>query len=110
MQKAVSQKHRRRRRRSTEGGAADARLQPSTFPPFSPSHTLAPSHILADGNSETNDRDDGDGTMEAIYFGNAHWRKNTGAGSGPWVGADLGECKRRAQVSACDFSYTLSHP
>ena len=24
------------------------------------------------GNSETNDRDDGCGTMEAIYFGNAH--------------------------------------
>ena len=41
------------------------------------------------GNSESNDRDDGDGTMEAIYFGNAHWRGNTGAGSGPWVGADL---------------------
>jgi len=41
------------------------------------------------GNSETNDRDDGDGTMEALYFGNAHWRGNTGAGSGPWVGADL---------------------
>ena len=42
------------------------------------------------GNSETNDRDDGCGTMEAIYFGNAHWHGNTGAGStGPWVGADL---------------------
>merc|ERR1712048_911550 len=42
------------------------------------------------GNSETNDRDDGCGTMEAIYFGNAHWRGNTGAGTtGPWVGADL---------------------
>jgi hypothetical protein len=28
--------------------------------------------------------------MEAIYFGNAHWQGNTGAGStGPWVGADL---------------------
>ena len=42
------------------------------------------------GNSETNDRDDGPGAMEAIYFGNAHWRGNTGAGkTGPWVGADL---------------------
>ena len=41
------------------------------------------------GNSESNDRDDGDGTMEAIYFGTGHWRGNTGAGSGPWVGADL---------------------
>jgi len=28
--------------------------------------------------------------MEAIYFGNAHWAGNTGAGkTGPWVGADL---------------------
>lgn len=42
------------------------------------------------GNSETNDRDDGCGTMEAIYFGNAHWHGNSGDGeTGPWVGADL---------------------
>jgi len=41
------------------------------------------------GNSETTDKDDGCGTMEAIYFGNAHWHGNTGSGSGPWVGADL---------------------
>jgi hypothetical protein len=28
--------------------------------------------------------------MEAIYFGNAHWQGNTGAGqTGPWAGADL---------------------
>ena len=27
--------------------------------------------------------------MEAIYFGNAHWHGNTGAGTGPWAGADL---------------------
>jgi len=33
----------------------------------------------------------GAGTMEAIYFGNAHWQNNTGEGTGPWVGADL-EC------------------
>eukprot|EP01079_Euglenida_sp_SAG-EU17-18_P004816 gene4816-876_t len=31
------------------------------------------------------------GTMEAIYFGDAHWHGNTGAGKGPWVGADLEE-------------------
>jgi hypothetical protein len=46
------------------------------------------------GNSETDDHDDGCGTMEAIYFGNAHWAGNTGAKTaanpdGPWVGADL---------------------
>jgi hypothetical protein len=42
------------------------------------------------GNSETNDKDDGCGTMEAIYFGNAHWQGNSGDNStsdGPWVGA-----------------------
>jgi hypothetical protein len=27
--------------------------------------------------------------MEAIYFGNARWQGNAGAGNGPWVGADL---------------------
>jgi len=42
------------------------------------------------GNSETNDRDDGCGTLEAIYVGTAHWHGNTGAGkTGPWAGADL---------------------
>ena len=34
------------------------------------------------GNSETNDRDDGAGAMEAIYFGNAHWRGNSGGSGG----------------------------
>jgi len=42
------------------------------------------------GNSETNDQDDGCGAMEAIYFGDAHWKGNSGAGGqGPWAGADL---------------------
>merc|ERR1719321_1527953 len=50
------------------------------------------SHCCFDyGNAETNGKDDGCGTMEAIYFGNAHWQGNTGDGDGPWVGADL-EC------------------
>ncbi len=40
------------------------------------------------GNAETNNKDDGAGTMEAVYFGNSTgWGK--GAGSGPWVMADL---------------------
>lgn len=29
--------------------------------------------------------------LQAIYFGSAHWQGNTGAGAGPWVGADF-EC------------------
>jgi len=41
------------------------------------------------GNAETNNLDDGDGTMETVYFGNASWQGNTGSGAGPWVGIDL---------------------
>ncbi len=40
------------------------------------------------GNMETTSRDDGEGTMEAVYFGTCTiWGK--GAGSGPWVMGDL---------------------
>ncbi|KAF2963430.1 hypothetical protein GQX73_g10155 [Xylaria multiplex] len=40
------------------------------------------------GNAETNSRDTGNGHMEALYFGdNTVW--GSGAGSGPWVMADL---------------------
>lgn len=40
------------------------------------------------GNAETSSRDTGNGHMEAIYFGdNNVW--GTGAGSGPWIMADL---------------------
>jgi hypothetical protein len=40
------------------------------------------------GNAETNNLDDGAGTMEAVYFGSSTaWGK--GGGSGPWVMADL---------------------
>jgi len=40
------------------------------------------------GNMETSSRDDGDGTMEAVYFGNCTvWNK--GADNGPWVMGDL---------------------
>ena len=47
------------------------------------------------GNSENSiaalNTSEGAGTMEAIYFGDAHWQSNEGDGDGPWVGADL-EC------------------
>jgi non-reducing end alpha-L-arabinofuranosidase len=40
------------------------------------------------GNAETTSNDDGEGTMEAIYFGNSQgWGK--GAGNGPWIMADI---------------------
>jgi non-reducing end alpha-L-arabinofuranosidase len=40
------------------------------------------------GNAETNNDDDGSGTMEAIYFGTeTTW--GTGSGTGPWIMADM---------------------
>jgi hypothetical protein len=40
------------------------------------------------GNAETNSKDNGPGTMEAVYFGSStQWGR--GSGSGPWVMADL---------------------
>lgn len=40
------------------------------------------------GNAETDNRADGAGSMEAIYFGNLA-RYGTGAGNGPWIMADM---------------------
>jgi hypothetical protein len=40
------------------------------------------------GNAETNNRDDGNGTMEAVYFGFGAGQ-GSGTGTGPWVEADL---------------------
>jgi non-reducing end alpha-L-arabinofuranosidase len=40
------------------------------------------------GNAETNNANDGEGAMEAIYYGNETlW--DTGVGSGPWIMADM---------------------
>jgi len=42
------------------------------------------------GNAEIDALDHGEGTMEAIYWGNfTGWRHFMGAGPGPWVAADL---------------------
>ena len=42
------------------------------------------------GNAETDNNDDGAGTMEAVYFGNAKGGLNHGgAGAGPWIMADM---------------------
>ena len=42
------------------------------------------------GNAETNNLDDGAGTMEAIYFGNdTGGLDHGGAGKGPWIMADM---------------------
>ncbi|MEO8900305.1 MAG: arabinofuranosidase catalytic domain-containing protein [Polyangiaceae bacterium] len=41
------------------------------------------------GNAETSGKDDGNGTMEALYWGTDTTWGGTGQGSGPWVAADL---------------------
>jgi hypothetical protein len=41
------------------------------------------------GNAETTGNDDGNGTMEAVYFGSDITWGGKGEGSGPWVAADL---------------------
>merc|ERR1719498_1295439 len=52
------------------------------------------------GNTNLANKNEGAGTMESVYFGNANWSYNTklcnghscpvsGAGQGPWVGADI---------------------
>ena len=56
------------------------------------------------GNAETNNKDDGAGTMEAIYFGNSTgWGK--GSGTGPWVMADL----ENGLFAGKDFGPTASN-
>jgi hypothetical protein len=58
------------------------------------------------GNAEINARDDGKGTMEAIYFGNSHFDGTHGGGNGPWVMADLenGVWGGNKTLSPDDFS------
>jgi len=41
------------------------------------------------GNAETSGNDDGNGTMEAVYFGNDITWGGKGEGNGPWVAGDL---------------------
>ena len=41
------------------------------------------------GNAETSGLDDGNGTMEAVYWGNDITWGGKGEGNGPWVAADL---------------------
>merc|ERR1719336_1037564 len=51
------------------------------------------------GNAETDNNDDGAGTMEAVYFGNATGGLNHGgAGKGPWIMADMEQALWGADV------------
>ena len=62
------------------------------------------------GNAETSGVDDGNATMEAIYFGNStQWTR--GGGNGPWVAADLengmfeGDSSNAASNTSIDSSW-----
>jgi hypothetical protein len=75
----------------TRAAASSACAQP---PPFARAGFLSPSPRAANsrsyGNAESNNHDDGRGTMEALNFGtanNSHWCM--GAGAGPHVMVDL---------------------
>jgi hypothetical protein len=57
------------------------------------------------GNAERNSRDNGNGTMEAIYFGNIRvW--GTGTGNGPWIMADL----ENGLYSGVNFGFNANDP
>jgi len=61
------------------------------------------------GNMETTSRDDGEGTMEAVYFGNCViWGK--GADNGPWVMGDLENGLWAGNVSPYDNNMPLTYP
>ena len=61
------------------------------------------------GNMETTSRDDGEGTMEAVYFGNCViWGK--GADNGPWVMGDLENGLWAGNVSPYDNNMALTYP
>jgi non-reducing end alpha-L-arabinofuranosidase len=60
------------------------------------------------GNAETTNNDDGEGTMEAIYWGNCSgWGK--GAGNGPWVMADIENGLWAGNVSPYSGSPSLNY-
>jgi hypothetical protein len=60
------------------------------------------------GNMETSSRDDGEGTMEAVYFGTCTiWGK--GAGMGPWVMGDLENGLWAGNVSPYENNLPLTY-
>jgi non-reducing end alpha-L-arabinofuranosidase len=61
------------------------------------------------GNMETTSRDDGEGTMEAVYFGNCTiWGK--GADNGPWVMGDLENGLWAGSTSPYDQNVPVTYP
>jgi hypothetical protein len=61
------------------------------------------------GNAETDNNDDGAGTMEAIYFGTCWWW-GKGNGNGPWVMGDLENGLWAGDVSPYNGNTPVSYP
>jgi hypothetical protein len=65
------------------------------------------------GNAETSNSDSGSKTMEALYWGNSTQFQKGGAGTGPWVGADLEngmfECDTPNAVCTTNTSITWAY-
>ena len=62
--------------------------QPEGIYMLSSSNLTSGSCCFDFGSAETNDSDDGNGTMNAIYSGTACWTGGC-SGPGPWVGGDI---------------------
>ena len=64
--------------------------EPQTMYMITSQHDLIDSCCFDYGNAETTSNDDGNGTMEAVYFGGGViWGTGKGEKPGPWVMADL---------------------
>ena len=61
------------------------------------------------GNAETDNNDDGAGTMEAIYFGSCGWW-GKGSGDGPWVMGDLENGLWAGDVSPYNNNTPVAYP
>jgi hypothetical protein len=62
--------------------------QPEGIYMMSSSNLTSGSCCFDFGSAETDDSDDGNGTMNAIYYGTACWTGGC-SGPGPWVGGDI---------------------
>eukprot|EP01048_Picozoa_sp_COSAG05_P023528 COSAG05_NODE_5136_length_1255_cov_2.293253_2_plen_102_part_01 len=64
------------------------------------------------GNAETNNNDDGAGTMECVYFGSWNATRNGGwcggSGPGPWVMAGMSYVWISAPPYSLSLSFSLS--
>jgi hypothetical protein len=62
------------------------------------------------GNAETNGKDDGNGTMEAVYWGSDTSWGGHGQGNGPWVAADLENGMFKGDKGGYNQGASLSFP